>query len=162
MPVSKSSQPGSSSSAIRSRAVRRFFACCDSIAFGPPPWRSSSSSLRILATRAAIALMFFSNAADLVSTLEERTLFSAGGACLVFSAMRAPFRYWKVFKRASLTLQQGPWTRQVGGNLRARSKQVSGSFGAAMLVLVISSGCARTDLLTALAFDPALEGGFES
>ncbi len=39
-PSSRLRAPGSSSVAIRSRAVFRPFACCRSIASGPPPCRS--------------------------------------------------------------------------------------------------------------------------
>ncbi len=36
------------------------FACCDSMAFSPPPWRMISSSLRTAVTISAMARMFFS------------------------------------------------------------------------------------------------------
>ena len=45
---------GSISWAIRSRAVRRPFLCCDSMAFAPPPWRILLSSFLISVRRSII------------------------------------------------------------------------------------------------------------
>src|SRR5579885_1287605 len=74
---SNSSVPGSSSNAMRSRAVRRFLACCDSMAFAPPPSRNCSSCARILATSAVIAAVLLLVRGWLESSFDERTLFSA-------------------------------------------------------------------------------------
>ena len=45
--------------AMRSRAVRRPFLCCASMALAPPPWRIFSSSFLISVRRAIISRLFF-------------------------------------------------------------------------------------------------------
>ena len=68
-PISKNSVPGSISSAMRSRAVRRPFLCCDSIALSPPPWAIICSSLRTLATISAMAFRLCSKRDESLFTL---------------------------------------------------------------------------------------------
>src|SRR5215467_4581365 len=65
MPSSKNSEPGSTSLAMRSRAVRRPFLCCDSMALAPPPWRICSSSFLISVRSSTMRRVFFSNSGDL-------------------------------------------------------------------------------------------------
>src|SRR6516225_3525925 len=50
---------------MRSRAVRRPFLCCDSIAFAPPPCRIFSSSFLISVRRSTMRRAFLSNSGDL-------------------------------------------------------------------------------------------------
>src|SRR6267142_2040136 len=54
---------------MRSRAVRRPFLCCDSMAFAPPPWRICSSSFLILVSKSTMRRAFFSNSGDFEFTL---------------------------------------------------------------------------------------------
>src|SRR5208337_4972489 len=76
---------------MRSRAVRRDLACWLSMAFGPPPSRSFSSSLRTWATRSASARMLDSKRRELGSTLVARTLLTERAVESVRSRMRADF-----------------------------------------------------------------------
>src|SRR6266849_1982070 len=69
IPSSKNCEPGSISLAMRSRAVRRPFLCCDSMAFAPPPWRICSSSFLILVSKSTMRRVFFSNSGDFGFTL---------------------------------------------------------------------------------------------
>src|ERR1700691_1256662 len=52
---------------MRSRAVRRPFLCCASMAFAPPHWRIRSSSFLISVSRSTICRLRFSKSADFVS-----------------------------------------------------------------------------------------------
>src|SRR5437867_10196628 len=54
---------------MRSRAVKRPFLCCDSMAFAPPPWRICSSSFFILVSKSTMRRVFFSNSGDFEFTL---------------------------------------------------------------------------------------------
>src|SRR5574340_349695 len=73
MPSSKKCVPGSISRATRSRAVRRFFLCCDSMAFAPPPCRRASSSFLMVVRRSTMWRVFFWNSGDSGLTLVFRT-----------------------------------------------------------------------------------------
>src|SRR6266550_189222 len=73
MPSSKN-VPGSARRLMRSRAVNRPLACWLSMAFGPPPSRIFSSSLRTCETRSAIKRMLASKRAEVGSTLEGNRL----------------------------------------------------------------------------------------
>ena len=76
---------------MRSRAVRRDLACWLSMAFGPPPSRIFSSSLRTWATRSASARMLDSKRRELGSILVGRTLLMERAVESVRSLMRADF-----------------------------------------------------------------------
>src|SRR5271157_2052289 len=78
LPSSKNSVPGSMSSAIRSRAVRRPFLCCAAMAFSPPPCRMISSSLRTCATISAMAFWLRSKRGESVFTLLWNGEFGRG------------------------------------------------------------------------------------
>src|ERR1700680_2033662 len=76
---------------MRSRAVRRDFACWLSMALAPPPSRIFSSSLQTWATRSARARMLDSNRRELGSIFVERTLLMERAVESVRSRMRADF-----------------------------------------------------------------------
>src|SRR5258708_36960963 len=50
--------------AMRSRAVRRFFLYCASMALAPPPWRMVSSSFLISVRRSMMRRAFFPKSGD--------------------------------------------------------------------------------------------------
>src|SRR5208337_4814879 len=77
---------------MRSRAVRRDLACWLSIAFGPPPSRIFSSSLRTWATSSATARMLDSKRRELASTLVARTLLMESAVESVRSLIREKFQ----------------------------------------------------------------------
>src|SRR5258708_9885279 len=52
--------------ATGSRAVRRFFLCCDSMALGPPHWRIFSSSFLMVVRSSTMRWEFFSKSGDFV------------------------------------------------------------------------------------------------
>src|SRR5438876_9816252 len=58
---------------MRSRAVRRPFLCCDSMAFAPPPWRICSSSFLIFVNKSTMRRVFFSNSGDFRFAVVFRT-----------------------------------------------------------------------------------------
>src|SRR5882762_5332085 len=62
---------------MRSRAVKRPFACWLSVALAPPPSRIFSSSLRTCETRSAIKRMLASKRAEVGSTFEGNRLEAA-------------------------------------------------------------------------------------
>src|SRR6516162_703177 len=76
MPSSKK-ESRSTSSAMRSRAVRRPFLCWLSMAFSPPPSEIFSSSLRTWETSSARNRMLASNLAEVGSTFEGRRVVEA-------------------------------------------------------------------------------------
>src|SRR5260370_12966071 len=57
----------------RSRAVTRFFLCCDSMALAPPPWRIFSSSFLMAARSSTMRWEFFSNSGDFALMAVFRT-----------------------------------------------------------------------------------------
>src|SRR5882757_572744 len=73
MPSSKKCVPGSMSAATRSRAVRRFFLCCDSMALAPPPWRIFSSSFLMVVRSSTMRWEFFSKSGDFALIAVFRT-----------------------------------------------------------------------------------------
>src|SRR5579863_50939 len=76
---------------MRSRAVRRSFLCCDSIAFAPPPCLICSSSFLICVSRSIICRLFFSNAGENVSTrLPMRVLLVDETVVAAFPLPAAP------------------------------------------------------------------------
>src|ERR1700758_2747348 len=70
---SKKCVPGSMSAATRSRAVRRFFLCCDSMALAPPPWRIFSSSFLMVVRSSTMRWEFFSKSGDFALIAVFRT-----------------------------------------------------------------------------------------
>ena len=107
---------------MRSRAVRRFLACWVSMAFGPPPSRIFSSSLRSCATRSARARIFDSKRSELGSTLVGRTLFTERAVESLRSLRSAMSAGAK-----QLTLQQRRGRRNAGRTGGSR-RHFAGSF----------------------------------
>ena len=58
---------------MRSRAVRRPFLCCDSMALAPPPCAICVSSFLIWVTRSTTLRLFLAKSGDLVLTVVFRT-----------------------------------------------------------------------------------------
>src|ERR1700716_2591620 len=110
---------------MRSRAVRRDFACWLSMGLAPPPSRIFSSSLRTWATRSARARMLDSKRRELGSIFVERTLLMESAVESVCSRMRADFEttcettyYISARKRLALTLQsENVWEAQIPSRL---------------------------------------------
>src|ERR1700688_1699297 len=73
MTSSKKCVPGSMSPATLSRAVSRFFLCCDSMALAPPPWRIVSSSFLMVVRSSTMRWEFFSKSGDFVLMAVSRT-----------------------------------------------------------------------------------------
>ena len=103
-PISKNSVPGSMSNATRSRAVRRPFLCCDSIAFAPPPCWMISSSLRTCATSSATAFWLRSKRGESVFTCVSNVDPECGRWSVIFGRSRPS------------TIKQGREDAQCGGN----------------------------------------------
>src|ERR1700739_4915319 len=79
MPSSKKCVPGSIRASTRSRAVRRFFLCWDSMAFAPPPWRLFSSSFLMVVRSSTMRWEFFSNSGDFALMAVLRTIENTRG-----------------------------------------------------------------------------------
>src|ERR1019366_3123681 len=92
---------------MRSRAVRRDLACWLSMAFGPPPSRIFSSSLRTWATRSARARMLDSKRRELGSSLVGRTLLIVRAVESIRSGMRADFKATFETTSKQLTIPAG-------------------------------------------------------
>ena len=75
--LSSKNESGSTSSAMRSRAVSRPFLCWLSIAFSPPPSAIFSSSFRTCDTNSARKRIFASNLAEVGSIFEGRRVVEA-------------------------------------------------------------------------------------
>src|SRR5579863_8433592 len=73
MASSKKCVPGSINPLTRSRAVRRFFLCWDSMALGPPPSRICSSSFLMEVRSSTMRWEFFWKSGDFASMEDFKT-----------------------------------------------------------------------------------------
>src|SRR5579884_103330 len=93
------------SRAMRSRAVRRPFACCDSMAFAPPPSRILSCSRATAPTRSAMARAFFWKRAELGSRVDVITFCGSDSTRL--SAIGSQMKPSRVANRVRVSLAAG-------------------------------------------------------